>query len=123
MVNSLSSQAKPDVLPISLPATKPVVNPGVSRFTNTKFGSFALFCVQNPDLFRFIVQVAFSGIVLCFCISQLAIGAEEGKNDAIYWGGVTSMLTWWMPSPNSRRLQSRANIGGDTNVNQNSAED
>jgi hypothetical protein len=45
-----------------------------------------LFCVQHPDLFRFVVQVAFSAIVLSFCINQLAIGAIDGKNDAIYWG-------------------------------------
>lgn len=123
MLNPLSDSAKLDVLPVSSPATPPMRNPGESRFTKTRFGSFALFCVQHPDLFRFLVQVAFSGIVLGFCINQLALGAKEGKNDAIYWGGVTSILAWWMPSPGGGRLQNQANIEGDVNVNQNRAKD
>ncbi len=73
--------------------------------------------MQHPDLFRFIVQVCFSAIVLVFCIHELAVGGQtkDGKNDAIYWGGVTSILAWWMPSPGGR-LQNQANIAGDLNI-------
>ncbi len=123
MDNLLPSSAKPDTLSVPSSVTKPMATPNESGFTKTRFGSFALFCVQHPDLFRFIVQVAFSGIVLGFCINQLALGAKEGKNDAIYWGGVTSILAWWMPSPGGRPLQNQANVEGDVNVNQNSAKD
>jgi hypothetical protein len=64
---------------------------------------------------RFTVQVFFSMVVLIFCISQLVSGGKggDGKNDAIYWGGVTGILALWMPSPSSSGSTpvNQANIG------------
>jgi hypothetical protein len=113
-----TSSSTPPSASSSVPpsTTRPEVKLGQSTFTTTKVGSFALFCVQHPDLFRFVVQVAFSATVLSFCINQLAVGAKDGKNDAIYWGGVTSILAWWMPSPGGRSPQNQANIAGNLTV-------
>lgn len=113
-----TSSSTPNTPSSSVPSstTIPEAKLGQSTFITTKVGSFALFCVQHPDLFRFVVQVAFSAIVLSFCINQLAIGAKDGKNDAIYWGGVTSILAWWMPSPGGRNPQNQANIAGNLTV-------
>lgn len=113
-----TSSSTPHSASSSVPSSTniPEVKLGESTFTTTRVGSFALFCVQHPDLFRFLVQVAFSAIVLSFCINQLAVGAKDGKNDAIYWGGVTSILAWWMPSPGGRNPQNQANIAGNLTV-------
>ena len=116
MVSTSSSTPNSPSSSVPSSTTIPEVKLGQSTFTTTRVGSFALFCVQHPDLFRFVVQVAFSAIVLTFCINQLAIGAKDGKNDAIYWGGVTSILAWWMPSPGGRNPQNQANIAGNLTV-------
>lgn len=51
---------------------------------------------------RFVVQVIFSGIILCFCFFQLTRGDEKDKNDALYWSCVSGILALWMPSPSSK---------------------
>jgi hypothetical protein len=66
---------------------------------------------------RFIVQIIFSGVILIFCLTQLASANDSHNNDhkdnAIYWGGVTGILALWMPSPSSTcsSTKSQANIG------------
>ncbi len=58
------------------------------------------FSFKNIHSLRFIVQVVFSAVILIFCLSQLH-SENDGKDDAIYWGGVTGILALWMPSPSS----------------------
>ena len=62
---------------------------------------------MKPNIYflRFCVQVGFSSAVLTFCIYQLLTGgiARDGKDGAIYWGGLTTILGWWMPTPASGR--------------------
>lgn len=55
--------------------------------------------MKNQDAWKFGVQVSFSAIVLIFCLFKLG-GNESSTNQAIYWGGITGVLAWWMPSPN-----------------------
>jgi hypothetical protein len=83
-----------------------------ASFVNTKIGAFALFCWQHPDFLKLIFQCVFSSIVLGFCIVQLANGGRDGKgtNDALYWGGITSILAWWMPSPGTPTAKNQANV-------------
>ncbi|MFB8789049.1 MAG: hypothetical protein U7123_09425 [Potamolinea sp.] len=88
-------------------------------FTTTKLGSFAWFCLQYPDFLKFIFQCILSSFVLGFCVLQLANGGRDGlgKNDALYWGGITSILAWWMPSPGGSTPRNQANVvEGDLNV-------
>jgi hypothetical protein len=83
-----------------------------ASFTNSKIGSFALFCWQHPDFLKLIFQCIFSSLVLCFCMFQLSIGGRDGTgtNNALYWGGITSILAWWMPSPGSSNAKNQANV-------------
>ncbi len=52
----------------------------------------------NQEAWRFGVQVFFSSIVLVLCIFKLGSPRDE-KNIALYWGGLTSVLAYWLPSP------------------------
>jgi hypothetical protein len=54
--------------------------------------------MPSQDSLRFYVQVGFSTIVLFFCLFKLA-NPSDNQSSALYWGGVTSVLAWWMPSP------------------------
>jgi hypothetical protein len=65
--------------------------------------------MPNQESLRFAVQVGFSSIVLCFCLFKLG-SSSDNQSSALYWGGVTSVLAWWMPSPggNSSRHLDRA---------------
>ncbi|MEH2328171.1 hypothetical protein [Nostoc sp.] len=57
----------------------------------------------NQDVWRFGVQVFFSSIVLGLCIFKLGSPAEEDKNIALYWGGLSGVLAYWLPSPGQTR--------------------
>ncbi|MBW4440446.1 MAG: hypothetical protein KME10_04265 [Plectolyngbya sp. WJT66-NPBG17] len=54
--------------------------------------------MQAQEKVRLGMQVAFSSIVLCFCLFNLS-NPNDSQTSALYWGGVTSVLAWWMPSP------------------------
>ncbi|MBE8997723.1 hypothetical protein IQ274_05705 [Nostoc sp. LEGE 12447] len=56
----------------------------------------------NQDVWRFGVQVFFSSIVLGLCIFKLGSPGDD-KNVALYWGGLSSVLAYWLPSPGQTR--------------------
>ncbi|AFY44962.1 hypothetical protein [Nostoc sp. PCC 7107] len=60
---------------------------------------------QNFDqnTWRFGVQVVFSAAMLGLCIVQLVSKPSNDQNTALYWGGVTSVLAYWLPSPGQNR--------------------
>jgi hypothetical protein len=60
----------------------------------------------DEENLRFGVQFLFSATVLFFCIYKLAIAPENQNSNALYWGGITSILAWWMPSPSSHKNNS-----------------
>jgi hypothetical protein len=73
--------------------------------------------MPNQDALRFVVQVGFSLIVLCFCL--LKLGNSDSQSNALYWGGVTSVLAWWMPTPGGNaapRHFDRADAGNASQV-------
>lgn len=83
----------------------------------TQVGELAWFCVQNQDFVKFVFQGLLTVIVLSFCIFQLASSSRDGgKNDALYWGGITSILAWWMPSPGSSAPRNQTNIEENVNI-------
>ena len=83
----------------------------------TPVGELAWFCVQNPDFVKLVFQGTLTVIVLSFCMFQLASsGRDGGKNDALYWGGITSILAWWMPSPGSSSPRNQTNIEENVNI-------
>ena len=59
--------------------------------------------MKSQDTYRFGVQIAFSSVILIFCMYKLAVTPENQGSNAIYWSGITSILAWWMPSPGDRR--------------------
>jgi hypothetical protein len=79
-------------------------------FSTTNTEAFTWFCVQNPDFLKLIFQCFLSLVILGFCMSQLAGGGQNGngENRALYWGGITSILAWWMPSPGGGASQNQA---------------
>lgn len=54
--------------------------------------------MPTQEKVRLSMQVAFSSIVLCFCLFKLS-NPNDSQSNALYWGGVTGVLAWWMPSP------------------------
>ncbi|MBE9210001.1 hypothetical protein IQ244_26605 [Nostoc sp. LEGE 06077] len=57
----------------------------------------------DQNAWRFGVQVVFSAVVLGLCIVQLVSKPSNDQNTALYWGGVTSVLAYWLPSPGQNR--------------------
>ncbi|WP_341525721.1 hypothetical protein WKK05_24505 [Nostoc sp. UHCC 0302] len=57
----------------------------------------------NQDAWKFGVQVAFSGVVLGLCIFQLVSKPSNDPNTALYWGGLSSVLAYWLPAPGQNR--------------------
>ncbi|MBD2446786.1 hypothetical protein H6G76_06315 [Nostoc sp. FACHB-152] len=58
----------------------------------------------NQEAWRFWVQVFFSGTVLALCILKIASpGPGDDKNIALYWGGLSSVLAYWLPSPGQNK--------------------
>ncbi|MEH1967317.1 hypothetical protein [Nostoc sp.] len=56
----------------------------------------------NQDVWRFGVQVFFSSIVLGLCIFKLGSPGDD-KNIALYWGGLSGVLAYWLPAPGQTR--------------------
>lgn len=56
----------------------------------------------NREAWRFGVQVFFSSIVLGLCIFKLGSPGKD-KNIALYCGGLSSVLAYWLPSPGQIR--------------------
>lgn len=54
------------------------------------------------DKYLLPIQFLFSLITLVFCIYQIR---HDATNVALYWGGISSILGYWLPSPvdNNRR--------------------
>ena len=75
--------------------------------SKSQLQAFALFCVQYPNVFKSIFQCILTGVILGFCMIQLAERTE--KDSALYWSGITSMKAWWMPSHNFGKRSSSTN--------------
>jgi hypothetical protein len=54
--------------------------------------------VKNQQAWKFGIQVFFSTIVLGLCVFQIS-SARDKENLALYWGGLSSVLAYWLPSP------------------------
>jgi hypothetical protein len=58
---------------------------------------------QNPsfpwhdrETLRMFVQISLTLLILVFCMGKLT---ANDSDKALYWGGITSIIAWWMPSP------------------------
>ena len=62
------------------------------------------FNLDDPESVRLSMQVVLSLTTVIFCSFGIAMHEINNKQDniALYWGGVTGILAWWMPSPASK---------------------
>jgi len=51
--------------------------------------------------FKLIIQAGVSLAVLGFCMLQLL--SNNPKSEALYWGGITSTVAYWLPSPSDSK--------------------
>lgn len=68
--------------------------------------------MPTQEKVRLSVQVAFSSIILCFCLFKLS-NPNDSQSSALYWGGVTSVLAWWMPSPAGSSSRNSTSVRAD----------
>jgi hypothetical protein len=52
------------------------------------------------ETWKFGIQVFFSTIMIALCVFKLAEPeAEKNPNVGMYWGGLSGVLAYWLPSP------------------------
>lgn len=51
--------------------------------------------------FKLIMQAGVSLAVLGFCMLQLL--NNNPRSEALYWGGITSTIAYWLPSPSDSK--------------------
>lgn len=70
---------------------------------------------KDLELHQFYVQFFFSSIFVGFCIFKLSVMPEKGRvNESLYWGGLLSVISWWLPSPASRLKQNNNTVAVDS---------
>jgi len=57
------------------------------------------FRLRNMNSLKFIVQIAITTFMLMLCWQGLR--SKDANDRALYWGGITGVIGWWMPSPGS----------------------
>lgn len=78
--------------------------------------------MKRFETWRFIAQVSFSTIVIGLCVFKLCTtDAKNDPNVALYWGGLTGVLGYWLPSPSNdeREVQQRQFDLAIANLNNN----
>ncbi|OKH36375.1 hypothetical protein NIES2119_17155 [[Phormidium ambiguum] IAM M-71] len=59
--------------------------------------------MKKFEYWKFGVQVFFSTIVIGLCIFKLCTSdAKNEPNTALYWGGLTGILGYWLPAPSDK---------------------
>jgi len=88
----------------SVPAEKPYMEPKSIELTQSDPTDSQLTDIPAKDLFdwrqveslRVAVQISLTFVLLIFCLFKLS---DENNDKALYWGGVMSVVAWWMPTP------------------------
>lgn len=81
--------------------------------------------MKSLTTWKFIIQVCFSTVVLSLCVFKLATNdAKDNPNAALYWGGLTGILGYWLPSPANKQDDEQqlgiavANLGANRGSNE-----
>lgn len=61
---------------------------------------------QRLDSLKFAMQVVLTVAVLSLCIGKLMTNVQA-DDKPLYWGGITGLIAWWMPSPNGTQSKSK----------------
>lgn len=54
---------------------------------------------------KFAMQVILTAAILTLCVGKLTT-SDKPDDKALYWGGITGLIAWWMPSPNGSQSSS-----------------
>lgn len=83
----------------TLSGTDPViVRPAnVSPSGLNRVSTEADFDLKKIDSLKFLMQVLITVFMLSLCWRGLQ--SENTETRALYWGGITGVIGWWMPSP------------------------
>ncbi|NJP08255.1 MAG: hypothetical protein HC866_01255 [Leptolyngbyaceae cyanobacterium RU_5_1] len=63
---------------------------------------------KRIDSLKFVIQVCLSVVILGLCIGKLTVGSQSDSDKALYWGGITGLIAWWMPSPSITRSATKS---------------
>lgn len=56
--------------------------------------------MKSLDTWKFGIQVFFSSVVISLCVFKLVTAnPNDNQNVALYWGGLSGILAYWLPSP------------------------
>lgn len=56
--------------------------------------------MKSLDTWKFGIQVFFSSVVISLCVFKLVTSnPNDNQNVALYWGGLSGVLAYWLPSP------------------------
>ncbi|MBP5974309.1 hypothetical protein HW132_16575 [Brasilonema sp. CT11] len=72
--------------------------------------------MKNHQTWTFAVQVFFSTVVLGLCTFKL-IANKPQDNQALYWGGLTGILGYWLPAPTNSKNEEQFSLGSPYNTN------
>ncbi|MDM9383057.1 MULTISPECIES: hypothetical protein [unclassified Chlorogloeopsis] len=73
--------------------------------------------MNNHKTWTFGVQVFFSAVVILLCVVQ--IGFQRDKDNlALYWGGLSSVLAYWLPSPTNSKEDEQLLVSNRYSLNQ-----
>jgi hypothetical protein len=68
--------------------------------------------MKRLDTWKFVIQFFFSSIVVGLCVFKLAAtDAKDNPNAALYWGGLTGILGYWLPSPTNKQDDEQQALG------------
>lgn len=62
-----------------------------------KFSCEQEFNLKNIESLKFVMQIIITVFMLGMCWSELKVG--DNNTRALYWGGLTGIVGWWIPSP------------------------
>lgn len=68
---------------------------------STQISSEQEFNIRNVDSLKFVMQIIITLFMLGMCWRGLQI--KDDSTRALYWGGLTGIIGWWMPSPGGFR--------------------
>ncbi|NJL63276.1 MAG: hypothetical protein HC903_17435 [Methylacidiphilales bacterium] len=66
---------------------------------------------------KFWIQVFFSTVVLSLCTFQL-VNKTSQESQAMYWGGLTGVLAYWLPSPSNSRESEQYTYASQSSTSQ-----
>lgn len=62
------------------------------------------FSWRRPKSLQLAMQMGLSIAVFLFCAGQIVARDMQRQDVSLYWGGIVSVLAWWMPSPNNNNV-------------------